>query len=370
MSFAKDSRSKSNLLEHGTARAFQANKKKIVFLNESDSDDAGASFSVNVHRQGPPPPPPERPRRRYSRSRSRSRSRSSERRSKTSSSKITVRSGPVVLDKFGNFRLAQDMTSKPPEPPESPGKSRSRSRSRRRRYSPSVSRSRSRSPRRGRSRSRSYRHRYSRSLSRSKSRSRLTRSPRSRNSNSQSRSRSSSFERQYEQSNYKGPISSFDPSRWMTRGRGRARGFLSKLFRGGNRGRSSFRGGARGGRFVPSHRSLSPSPEPSRLSPQPEESYDTEDPKERPRERSISWDRLLGNDKSKETSTALARSYDRKKESEANFNEEKRNAKAENPMLKPDSSLEEMEQFIFQAKKENKEDMMERNKDLIRKGLS
>ncbi|XP_058062623.1 tetratricopeptide repeat protein 14 homolog [Anopheles bellator] len=102
----------------------------------------------------------------------------------------TVKSGPVVLDKFGNFRLASAETpsNKPPEPAAAPPVRRSRSKSRHRTYGSSRSRSRSRSERRGRSRSGSFRRRFSRSRSRSFSRSRS-------GSYSRSRSRSRSFER-------------------------------------------------------------------------------------------------------------------------------------------------------------------------------
>lgn len=72
-----------------------------------------------------------------------------------------VSKGPVVLDKFGNFRLADPVQALPPKPLE-PTSSTRRSRSPRRR---TRSRSNSRSPRRRRSGS--YRRRYSRSYSRS-----------------------------------------------------------------------------------------------------------------------------------------------------------------------------------------------------------
>lgn len=71
-----------------------------------------------------------------------------------------VSKGPVVLDKFGNFRLADPGQNMPPKPLE-PTSSTRRSRSPRRR---TRSRSNSRSPRRHRSGS--YRRRYSRSYSR------------------------------------------------------------------------------------------------------------------------------------------------------------------------------------------------------------
>lgn len=73
-----------------------------------------------------------------------------------------INKGPVVLDKFGNFRLADPVQPPPPRPLEPTSSTRrSRSRSRRR------SRSNSRSPRRRRSGS--YRRRYSRSRSYSRS---------------------------------------------------------------------------------------------------------------------------------------------------------------------------------------------------------
>ncbi|XP_049533162.1 tetratricopeptide repeat protein 14 homolog isoform X1 [Anopheles darlingi] len=125
----------------------------------------------------------------------------------------TVKSGPVVLDKFGNFRLADapvapggggaNSNNKPPEPSAAPPSSasasrRSRSKSRHRTtYGSSRSRSRSRSDRR-RSRSGSFRRRFSRSRSRSFSRSRS-------GSYSRSRSRSRSFERRrYDRRFYRG----------------------------------------------------------------------------------------------------------------------------------------------------------------------
>lgn len=72
-----------------------------------------------------------------------------------------VNKGPVVLDKFGNFRLADPAGSTQPPRPLEPTSSTRRSRSRSRRRS--RSRSNSRSPRRRRSGS--YRRRYSRSRS-------------------------------------------------------------------------------------------------------------------------------------------------------------------------------------------------------------
>uniref|UniRef100_A0A182QV35 Uncharacterized protein n=1 Tax=Anopheles farauti TaxID=69004 RepID=A0A182QV35_9DIPT len=144
-----------------------------------------------------------------------------------------VKSGPVVLDKFGNFRLASadgvggpgvpstvGGGSKPPEPGSSSTgplmrHHRSRSKSRHRTYGSSRSRSRSRSDRR-RSRSTSFRRRFSRSRSRSFSRSR------SGGSYSRSRSRSRSFER---------------------------RRFDRRIYRGGRGGGGGYGGGDRMGPF-------------------------------------------------------------------------------------------------------------------------
>lgn len=144
--------------------------------------------------------------------------------------------GPVVLDKFGNFRLAS--TERPPEPPAPPRRSRSRSHSRRR-YS-SDSRSRSRSAKR-RSRSRSYGRRRSRSRSyrsRSASRSR---------SYSRSRSRSRSVDRRrrygmrgnYDRGTYYKPRFNNQQRYGYRGGRGGYRDYRD--FRG--RGRDRFRGG-------------------------------------------------------------------------------------------------------------------------------
>lgn len=102
----------------------------------------------------------------------------------------TVKSGPVVLDKFGNFRLAVTDPIKPLEPLHM---RRSRSRSRKK-YGSSSSRSKSRSPRGRRSRSGSYprRNKYSRSRSHSYG---GRRSPTRSRSRSYSRSRSRSSDR-------------------------------------------------------------------------------------------------------------------------------------------------------------------------------
>lgn len=74
----------------------------------------------------------------------------------TPASTPIISKGPVVLDKFGNFRLADPVQPPPPRPLE-PTSSTRRSRSRSRRRSRSNSRSRRRSG--------SYRRRYSRSRS-------------------------------------------------------------------------------------------------------------------------------------------------------------------------------------------------------------
>ncbi|XP_053672415.1 tetratricopeptide repeat protein 14 [Anopheles nili] len=201
-----------------------------------------------------------------------------------------VKSGPVVLDKFGNFRLASaDVPSaaggsKPPEPAVAPPMRRSRSKSRHRTYGSSRSRSRSRSERR-RSRSGSFRRRFSRSRSRSFSRSRS-------GSYSRSRSRSRSFERRrFDRRFYRGgrggggggygdrmmPFGGnrFNNSRGHYR-RGGFRDFRDNRFMGGRGGGMMDRGGRDRppfrpryrGRFQRSYsRSMSKSPDRRPISP-------------------------------------------------------------------------------------------------------
>ncbi|GAB0095876.1 sorting nexin-20 [Sergentomyia squamirostris] len=165
---------------------------------------------------------------------------------------------PVVLDKFGNFRLAN--VSERTSPPRGAMR-KSRSRSKSRKYS-SSSKSRSRSPRRRRSRSVSYgKRRYSRSTSRSY-RSRNRTHSRSR-SKSYSRSRSRSVDRhRYDRRNFRGGYdrergSTFYKTRFNPRGGYRGRGGNggfrdNRDFRGRGRDRP-FR--ARGGRGNPRYNS-------------------------------------------------------------------------------------------------------------------
>lgn len=245
-----------------------------------------------------------------------------------------VKSGPVVLDKFGNFRLA---TTEPM--PKLPAESRrSRSRSRRR---DSRSRSSSRSPRRRRSgsynrsrkysRSRSYSRSYSRSRSRSRSRTRYARSFRG------GRGSNASYN---DRGNY------FKPRFVSTTSRGRGRGGNSSGFRDNFRDRDAnfrgrgtrvdrpWRGGRRFGRFDRS-RSRSFSIERNPKSPN---------------------DRAGSVEKKRSRSPAV-------EEGEGRWTEEKRETR------EPEN-LEEMEKLLEKARKEKKEDMVERNKDLVKKTSS
>lgn len=306
--------------------------------------------------------------------------------------------GQVVLDKFGNFRLAS--TDKPPEPPAPPrgrgatgGGSRSRSRSRRR-YS-SDSRSRSRSMKR-RSRSRSYgRRRGSRSRSfrsRTGSRSR---------SYSRSRSRSGSIDRRrdrrmrgnrggYDRGTYYKPR--FGNARGPRGGRGGGGGGFrdyNRDFRN-NRGRDRYRGGwgnNRGGgsryrnyrddsrerRFDRRSRSRSfNSGDDRKRSP-------NDDRKRSPiddRKRSPNDDRKFSDNEPERNN--IKRDARRSPPPPVSANENwdtadqqpqpNISAKIGNANVgSNDASLEEIEKIIDKAKKENKEDMIERNKDLVKK---
>lgn len=156
--------------------------KQYAFANDSDDE------SVTAVGFTPAPPPQQKTTRivRYEEDKNRRKPLSPEKPKPSVSQMAPVKSGPVVLDKFGNFRLANaEDAAKPPEPAAPPRRSRSRSRGQR--YG-SSSGSGSDSPRR-RSRSGSFsRRRSSRSRSRSFSNSRSR-------SYSRSRSRSRSFER-------------------------------------------------------------------------------------------------------------------------------------------------------------------------------
>ncbi|XP_049278880.1 tetratricopeptide repeat protein 14 [Anopheles funestus] len=192
MMFNKDKRPTKEAIP--TAATLAAGISQHPFSNESDEESVGGSA----------PPPPYGAVGKTQQHNDRGPGRFSNRyddrgaapdkgKPSTTSQMPPVKSGPVVLDKFGNFRLATADTpitasgSKPPEPTAAPPLRRSRSKSRARTYGSSRSRSRSRSERR-RSRSGSFRRRFSRSRSRSFSRSRS-------GSYSRSRSRSRSFER-------------------------------------------------------------------------------------------------------------------------------------------------------------------------------
>lgn len=205
--------------------------KQYAFSNDSDEESLGV-FQMQQHQQQLQQKATQRTSR-YDDEKNRRRPLSPEKAKPSVSQMAPVKSGPVVLDKFGNFRLANaDDAAKPPEPSGPPRRSRSRSRGRR--YG-SSSRSRSQSMRR-RSRSGSFRRRFSRSRSRSFSRSRSR-------SYSRSRSRSRSFERRrFDRRDYRGrggfhhrPFG----NRFHSRG-----GFMNR--RGGFR---DFRDGGRGGGF-------------------------------------------------------------------------------------------------------------------------
>uniref|UniRef100_A0A1B0CME6 Uncharacterized protein n=2 Tax=Lutzomyia longipalpis TaxID=7200 RepID=A0A1B0CME6_LUTLO len=163
--------------------------------------------------------------------------------------KSAAKSTPVVLDKFGSFRLATADRTPPKAPMQFQRRSRSRSKSKKR---SSSSQSRSRTPQRRRSRSLSYtKRRYSRSRSRSyRSRTR-SRSK----SYSRSRSRSRSMDRhRFEKRSFRGHGydrdrgTGFYKSRFNPRGgyRGRGGGFRdNRDFRGRGRDRP-FRARGRG----------------------------------------------------------------------------------------------------------------------------
>ncbi|XP_037034015.1 tetratricopeptide repeat protein 14 homolog isoform X1 [Bradysia coprophila] len=260
----------------------------------------------------------------------------------------------AVLDKFGNFRLPS--SEKPPEPVIVPRRSRSsRSRSRsRRRYS--GSRSRSRSYRR--SRSRSYRSRSGGSRSRSRSFSR-------------SRSRSGSMDRRrdrrprggrggYDRGTYYKPRFGFGSSR--SRGRGGYRDFRDyrdRDYRGRGRDRRWLGNGGGGGGGSSRGRFRDRSRERRRSR---SRSYDSVDRKRSPNDRNRS-----PNDNEKSRS-------DRKNSPSASGNAQEnwdKGAEANAPQdargTGKDESLEEIEKIIEKGRKEKKEDMIERNKDLVKK---
>lgn len=226
--------------------------------------------------------------------------------------------GPVVLDKFGNFRLADPGVIAPPKPLE-PTSSTRRSRSRDGRRT----RSNSRSPRRRRSSSHRRRHSRSRSYSRFASKSFFL----TKKSfyffyfRSYSRSRSRSRGRRVFRG--RGGFNSrprFSPKRIGQSSRGRWNNNFrdTRDFRGGHVDRFRDRPGGRGGRFGGRfNRSFSRSPE-------------------RSPNRHVSPERRDGR-----------------------WGEEER-------VGKPD--LEDMDEILKKARKEKLDDMLERNKDLVKKG--
>lgn len=223
----------------------------------------------------------------------------------------TVMSGPSVLDKFGSFRRAANVPDKPPEPP-AYRRSRSRSRSR------SASRSRSR-----RSRSRSS---YRRSRSRSRSY--------SRRSYSRSRSRSGSFggynRRRWRGSNYRPRGNNYRMGQFNR----------SNNFRDfkNNRGRDRWNRGNgwvnRGGRY----RNF------------------RDDSRER------RFDRRSGS-----YSPDRRRSTDRRSPPPLPTKAQPPSPPKENPFSAPaEQSVEEIERMLDKAKKEKQEEMLERNRDLVK----
>ncbi|XP_058447447.1 tetratricopeptide repeat protein 14 homolog [Malaya genurostris] len=242
MMFNKDERS----AKEQPSSARPTVPKQYAFSNESDEESGALGvFQMQQHQQQLQQKANLRIRRRQI----------SPDKSKSISQMAPVKSGPVVLDKFGNFRLANADDAKPPEPTGPPQRSRSRSRGNR--YGGSSSRSRSQSMKR-RSRSGSFRRRFSRSRSRSFSRSRSR-------SYSRSRSRSRSFERRrFHNRGYRGRGGNFydrpfgnrfgyhhnnNRGGFMNR-RGGFQNFRENYHRGGYRDRPfrpRFRGGGGGG---------------------------------------------------------------------------------------------------------------------------
>lgn len=150
MKFAKDER-------QGDGKSKVPNKNQFGFSYDSDDDEQARNFQGNPSGQSS-----------YGAASTSGLYDKNKRKSSPPKPKVelppvtnhAIPKGPVVLDKFGNFRLADPVQALPPKPLEPTSSTRrSRSRSRRR----SRSRSNSRSPRRHRSSS--YRRRYSRSRS-------------------------------------------------------------------------------------------------------------------------------------------------------------------------------------------------------------
>lgn len=366
MEFARD---ESKLLsmrnKKETATSSKVVPKQYIFANDSDDSDDDRKKTVS---HPPPPPPPADKAKRRGQTPSNSKYKSAMDYTKSEKEaqqmkQTAVKSGPVVLDKFGNFRLAsmdQNSSAKPPEPPNSPRKV-SRSRSRGRKYSKSSSRSRSRGRR---SRSGSYVRKYSRSRSRSRSFRSRSRSRSQSRSYSRSRSRSRSLRRHDKRYSSRrgghGERGTYYKPRFP---RARGRGAFSRdfrEFRGRDRARP-YRPRQRGGssRFYRNYR---------------------EDSRERrfsSRERSGDERRSFSNERPPRSPAAGDK--DNKgspsvvfvKESVHSVDIEGRWADDKiDKSNNDDKSLEDIEKLITKAKKENKEEMIERNKDLVKKNPS
>lgn len=338
--------------------------KQYIFANDSDDSDDNNRKKPVVH--PPPPPPPQDKTKRRGQTPSVSKYKSSMDYNKSEKEtqqmkQTTVKSGPVVLDKFGNFRLASMDTagSKPPEPPNSPRKV-SRSRSRGRKYSKSSSRSRSRGRR---SRSGSYVRKYSRSRSRSRSFRSRSRSRSQSRSYSRSRSRSRSLRRNDRRNssrrgghNERGTY--YKPRFPRARGRGTfSRDF--REFRGRDRARP-FRPRQRGGssRFYRNYREDSRERRFSSRERSGDErrSFSNERPPRSP----------AGENENKSTPPVVfVKEGVHSVDIEGRWADDKIDRSNND-----DKSLEDIEKLITKAKKENKEDMIERNKDLIKKNPS
>lgn len=345
--------------------------KQYAFSNESDEESLGV-FQMQQHQAQLQQKASQRTSR-YDEDKNRRRPPTPEKPKPAVSQIAPVKSGPVVLDKFGNFRLANaDDAAKPPEPSGPPRRSRSRSRGRR--YG-SSSRSRSQSLRR-RSRSGSFRRRFSRSRSRSFSRSRSR-------SYSRSRSRSRSFERRrFDRRGYRGRGGFHDRPYGNRFHRG---GFMNRRggfrdFRDNNRGgfrdrpfRNRFRG-----RFQRSFsRSTSKSPDRIPVSPTERHRRDRSREQERDRSRERNYEPKRSKEhelpkmkekKDEKPSTEEASTSFAANEIEGRWADKKESEERDPPPPgAEDTSLEDIERTLEKARKEKKEEMMERNKDILKK---
>lgn len=368
MEFARD---ESKLLSMRNKKEIAGPSSKVVpkqyiFANDSDDSDDDRKKPVVVH--PPPPPPPTEKSKRRGQTPSASKYKSSmdynnkSEKEAQQMKQTAVKSGPVVLDKFGNFRLASMDTAgsaKPPEPPNSPRKV-SRSRSRGRKYSKSSSRSRSRGRR---SRSGSYVRKYSRSRSRSRSFRSRSRSRSHSRSYSRSRSRSRSVRRNDRRNSSRrgghGERGTYYKPRFP---RARGRGTFSRdfrEFRGRDRARP-YRPRQRGGssRFYRNYREDSRERRFSSRERSGDErrSFSNERPPRSP----------VGDTENKGTPPVVfVKEGVHSVDIEGRWADDKINRSNND-----DKSLEDIEKLITKAKKENKEDMIERNKDLVKKNVN